>query len=106
MADLFSKVSELLSDPEAARKIQSIASSLSSPQSADTPSEEGSAPAAEGGDFSEALASLSGGMTASSHRRETDLLYAVKPYLRPSRAGKIDRALKAIRMIDLLSNLR
>lgn len=106
MSDLFSKVSELLSDPETARKIQGIASSLSSPQSVEESSEEDSSPAADGGGFSEALASLSNGMTASSHRRETDLLYAVKPYLRPSRAGKIDRALKAIRMIDLLSNLR
>lgn len=118
MADLFSKVSELLSDPRAAQKIQQIAASLSAGDSGETssvpedlpPSPEGSGegegalslPA--GGDF---LNSFSGIAHASSaHSRELALLNAVRPYLRASRADKIDRALKAIRVIDLLSNLR
>ena len=105
MPDLFSKVSELLSDPEAARKIQSIASSLSSSEGSSPAAASPGLPTEEGnGDLSGMLSGLTEGI--SSHRRETDLLYAVRPYLRPSRAGKIDRALKAIRMIDLLSNLR
>ena len=101
-----SKVSDLLSDPEAAQKIQSIASSLSAPEAspdAEVPSEP--AHVSDDGDVSGLLSAFSGG-GASLHRRETELLRAVQPYLRPSRAGKIDRALKAIRVIDLLSNLR
>ena len=105
MNDFLSKISEVMSDPEASRKIREIASSLSAG---------GSVP--EGPAVSEdASAELSvpdlssDGWTmpsASLHSRECALLSAVRPYLRSSRAEKIDSALRAIRIIDLLSTLR
>ena len=113
MSDLFSKISEILSDPEASRKIRQIADSISSNSS--VPPEEESQP-----DFSpaedasaepllpaltESLGSL-GTVSSGPHSRDLQLLQAMRPYLRSSRAEKIDSAMKAIRMIDLLSALR
>jgi hypothetical protein len=102
VSDLFSKVSELLSDPKAAGAIRQIAASVSSPEGGEADAEPvlpelPSEGAPSVGDLPFSL---------SSHRREVDLLNAMRPYLRASRADKVDRALKAIRMIDLLSNFR
>ncbi len=111
MPDLFSKISEILSNPESAQKIREIASTLSSsnppPQTEDFPesaSEDLPALPASGAlDFPDLLSGFSG---SGAHSRDLALLYAVRPYLRASRAGKIDNAIKAIRVIDLLSALR
>ena len=105
MSDLFSKVSELLSDPESARKIQSIAASLSGENSSPEPADTLPIPLSESGDSGEALP-LPSFDFSSSHSREVNLLNAIRPYLRASRAEKVDRALKAIRVIDLLSRIR
>ena len=107
MSDLFSKVSELLSDPEASRKIKSIADSLSG-ERGENPSAESSEdlplPLSEGTPLGGDLLSALG--PSPSHSREINLLNALRPYLRASRADKVDRALKAIRVIDLLSRIR
>ena len=105
MADLFSKVSELLSDPDSARKIREIASSLSGDSPGELPSEDASG--AE--EASVILPEGAGGLFPGGspfHSREVALLSALRPYLRTSRAGKIDRAIRAIRMIDMLSSFR
>ncbi len=110
MPDMFSKISEILSDPESARKIREIASSLSSssPESGGNevpPMEASDLPALSAGEpeVPDLLSGFSGG---GAHSRDLALLYAMRPYLRASRAGKIDNAIKAIRVIDLLSALR
>lgn len=104
MADLFSKVSEILADPEASRRIREIASSLSS---SDPPPSEGVSDPVSSPDPPSDSASLQSLLLgAGSHGREVALLRAVRPYLRASRAGKIDGAIRAIRMIDMLSSLR
>ena len=101
MSDLFSKVSELLSDPKAAGAIRQIAASVSSPEGGESDTESALPPPAP---ESSPLGDLP--FSLGAHRREVDLLNAMRPYLRASRADKVDRALKAIRMIDLLSNFR
>lgn len=104
MPDLFSKISEIMSNPEAAQKIKEIASSLASESSSSSlpPSEEGESVAASV-DPSPALNLFSG---ISAHSREVALLNAVRPYLRSSRAERLNGAIKAIRVIDMLSGLR
>lgn len=114
MADLFSKISEILSNPESAQKIREIADGLSgggsfpasgpaSPEPSEPSSEEvPSLPTMGSVDPIRLLSGFSGGV----HGRDLALLNAVRPYLRSSRAGKIDNAIKAIRIIDLLSALR
>ncbi len=118
MADLFSKVSEILSNPESAQKIREIAASLSSsaessepdrfPEDSDSPALPAVESSDRSGDGLLALSGLGSGLSSGfgSHSRELALLNAVRPYLRASRAGKIDNAMKAIRVIDMLSGLR
>lgn len=112
MADLFSKISEILSNPESAQKIREIASSISAGDSgsAESSSDLSSAVPAlapSDGDGFDVLGVL-GGLSSSggTHSRDLALLNAMRPYLRASRAGKIDNVIKAIRMIDMLSALR
>lgn len=110
MPDLFSKISEILSNPESAQKIREIASSLSSGESdggesvSALASEPASLPAADPIGSLGALSQLN--FSSGAHSRDLALLNAVRPYLRSSRAGKIDNAIKAIRVIDMLSALR
>lgn len=110
MPDLFSKISEILSNPESAQKIREIASSLST---GDAGSSEpvadiaASAPPLPSGDDMSFLSALTGFTSSGgAHSRDLALLNAMRPYLRASRAGKIDNAIKAIRVIDMLSALR
>lgn len=119
MSDMFSKISEILSNPEASRKIREIAASMasgpsSSGVSAEVPGEDPSIPAVAsevsppsgGGPSLPDLAGILGNGSSGAHSRDLALLNAVRPYLRASRAGKIDNAIKAIRVIDMLSGLR
>ena len=103
MSDMFSKISEILANPEASEKIREIAASLSSGNgssvSADLPSEGESSTAASLGALS--LPSASGGRD-----RELALLNAIRPYMRQSRVGRIDTAIRALRMLDMLRALR
>lgn len=114
MADLFSKISEILSNPESAQKIRELASGLSDSgsfsASAPEPTEPSDAslqdvPALPTGGSVDPV-SLFSGFSGGAHGRDLALLNAVRPYLRSSRAGKIDNAIKAIRIIDLLTALR
>ncbi len=114
MPDLFSKISEILSNPESAQKIREIASSLSSPSAGGNgvsseetpPSVSADAPALPSAPGFDSLDLFSGFSAGGAHSRDLALLNAVRPYLRASRAGKIDNAIKAIRVIDFLSALR
>ena len=49
---------------------------------------------------------LSNLQSGGSHSRDLTLLNAVRPFLRASRAGRLDSAVRAIRLIDMLSALR
>ncbi len=113
MPDLLSKISEILSNPESAQKIREIAATLSTESPSSPPSQEEDFPVSSVPD-APALptvspvdaVSLFSGFSGGAHSRDLALLNAVRPYLRSSRAGKIDNAIKAIRVIDLLSALR
>ena len=111
MDDLFSRVSEVLSDPQAAEKIRQVAASLSQGKELpDLPVDAAESAAGEGasssdvpGGIGKVLATLNGG---GKHGKEIDLLRAVKPYLRDSRAERVDGVIRAIRMLDMLSGLQ
>ncbi len=102
MSDLFSKISEILSNPEASQKIREIASSMSEGQTGTQTSDLPSVT----NEPSDPMALLSGLSGGGAHSRDLNLLNAMRPYLRSSRAAKIDSAVKAIRMIEMLSALR
>ena len=96
--DIFSGISKLLEDPEASKKIRELAGGLGGGSS------EESAPTSGSGDSAQ-IARLLGGMKMQNSR-EVVLLRAIAPYMRPSRAEKIQSAIKAIQVIGILNALQ
>ena len=122
MADFDDKLNSLLSNPDAMAQIMQLAQSLGGSGEAEPPPpppkvppvspSSGSMPPA-GGDL---LSALSGGMDSSlllklmplvqelgsqqnSHARQ--LLYALRPYLKPERQDKVERALQLARLFHI-----
>lgn len=105
MEDLEQKLHAILGDPEAMEGILSMAKSLGlgqPPEDAAEVSEENTASAEPAGSFSTGDLPFSVGdlLSAASQMngKEVALLNALKPFLHPSRQGKIDRAVKAARI--------
>lgn len=93
--DMFSKISQMLENPQSADVIKQIASSFS------TPSES----AAESESFEpEKLTAMMSG--AGKNDKNISLLRAIEPYMSGARANKIESAVKAIRIINMLSYLQ
>ena len=121
MAEFDEKLNSLLSNPEAMAQIMQMAQSLSGGQSQQTPpppppppSQQPSPPS--GGDVLSSLSSLTNnidpamltkllpliqeiGSQNDSNARQ--LLYALRPYLKPDRQEKIERALQLARLFHL-----
>lgn len=91
MSEFDDKLGAILNDPDAMGQIMALAQSLSQPRQ---PPQEGELPADCG--VSETAFSLPGG------GRDAELLAALRPYLRPERQRKLDRALELLQLIRLL----
>lgn len=108
MPDDFSeKVSKLLSDPEMAAKIAAVASSIggtgktASPETASDAEAAPSLPAS-----SSALPSFQPSAAApvfAPRSRNTELLMAIKPFLRAEKQKKIDTLVRAMSIAGLFS---
>ncbi|MCD8116100.1 MAG: hypothetical protein LUE21_03110, partial [Oscillospiraceae bacterium] len=108
-SDLGDKISAILSDPEQMEKITQMAKGLMGQTDA-RPAEE-AAPAADtatgglaalGGDtklLSALGSAFSGGQ--EKNNRSTALLMAMRPYMRPEKQEKLDRAMKIARMVHI-----
>ena len=99
---MMSKLSDILSDPDSAEKIKQVASSLFPDQSGTSSSEL----PAEGVGFDMAKISQAISGVSVQNSREVNLLRAIMPYMRQSRADKISSAIKAIQVINILSALK
>lgn len=99
---MMSQLTNILSDPDSAEKIKQVASSLFSGLSSG-----GDMPAnGPGLGFDmEKLSGIISGISAQNSR-EVNLLRAIMPYMRQSRADKISSAIKAIQVISILSALK
>lgn len=108
MDDLNSKLSSILSDPEAMREISALASSLG----ADTPGvhNDPQPPAHAARDSASALSMMSGLMPLLGSLRADDdttrLLEAIRPFLSDERRSKLDKAKKLLVMMRLMPMLR
>lgn len=94
MEDLESKISDILSDPDAMAGILSMAKSLGlgAPEPEETP---------ESSETDCGLSdTVSGLLSAAGHLngKQTALLQALRPFLKESRRKKIDRAIQAARI--------
>ena len=97
--ELGAMLQSVLSDPEQMAKISEMAQGLmgGAASSAETPP----APPAPAGDakvLSE-LGALFGGKTETS--RSTALLMAMRPYMKPEKQEKLDRAMKLSKMVRI-----
>ncbi len=123
MAEFDDKLNSLLSDPDSMAKIMQLAQSLSggdgaaSPQQQTPPQQTPPAPASGGG--GNPLSALTGGLDPAMLARllpvlqelnrddggaSRQLLYALRPYLRQDRQGKVERALQLARLIHIGKN--
>ena len=103
MDNMISRLSEILDDPEQAEKIKQIAASMMSHSSDDAIKPEITVPSESSAPISRSYEKL---FATVNYSKNANLLNAIKPYMRSSRAEKISSALKALEMIDLLSKLK
>lgn len=121
MSELEEKLNSILSDPEAMAQVMSLAQSLSAQTGGAAPSEAPSdvpvPPATDGGNdvsalLSRAVSSLDPELLrrllpvlSQLNREESSqsaaLLYALRPFLREDRRGKVERAVQLARLIHL-----
>jgi hypothetical protein len=112
--DMLSRISEILNNPEAADKLKQIASSLAGPGSQvsdKAASSDLALPEKTGNENTsglnlDKLTSAFSGFSNDSNDKNVVLLNAIRPYMRESRANKINTAIKAIQIINILSNLK
>lgn len=105
MEDLEEKIQTILSDPQQLQSILSFAQSLGispPPQPLENTASEPPQPSSAEADGN-ANAEFSAILSQVSHmdRRQEALLLALKPFLKPSRRQKIDRAVQAARFSHL-----
>ncbi|MEG1887656.1 MAG: hypothetical protein RR177_05955 [Oscillospiraceae bacterium] len=93
MDDMASKLSELLSDPQAVDKIRSMADSLFAPQNeSDEASSSSSFKLPENFDMG-AIMNIMGALNSAGSDPRAELLRALKPHLSSERSAKIDTAI-------------
>ena len=123
MAEFDEKLNSLLSNPEAMAQIMQMAQSLSSGQAQQPVQQPPQRPVQpppmqppSGGDIFSSLSGLTGGMDpamltkllpliqelgSQNDSNARQLLYALRPYLKPDRQEKIERALQLARLFHL-----
>ena len=129
MAEFDEKLNSLLSNPEAMAQIMQMAQSLSGGQAQQPPQQPlqqpvrpapppppAQAPPPSGGDLLSSLSGLTGGIDptmltkllpliqelgSQNDSNARQLLYALRPYLKPDRQEKIERALQLARLFHL-----
>ena len=129
MAEFDEKLNSLLSNPEAMAQIMQMAQSLSGGQAQQPPQQPlqqpvrpapppppAQAPPPSGGDLLSSLSGLTGGIDptmltkllplilelgSKNDSNARQLLYALRPYLKPERQEKIERALQLARLFHL-----
>ena len=129
MAEFDEKLNSLLSSPEAMAQIMQMAQSLSGGQAQQPPQQPlqqpvrpapppppAQAPPPSGGDLLSSLSGLTGGIDptmltkllpliqelgSQNDSNARQLLYALRPYLKPERQEKIERALQLARLFHL-----
>ena len=118
MAEFDEKLNNILSNPDAMAQIMQLAQSLGGGQPSPTPVQQAPPPAPppSGGDMLSSISGLMGSMDpamlakllplvqelggpADTNARQ--LLHALRPYLKPDRQEKIERALQLARLFHL-----
>lgn len=100
MDDLSSRISSLLSDPESMERIRNMAESvLGGAQTHEKTKEDTDL------DFSRLIPMISR-LKSPKNDKRTDLLLALRPHLSDERQRRVDKAVKILRVIDMLPILQ
>lgn len=97
MADMNEMLSGILSNPQAMESIMAMAKSLGQQQSQSAPAP--TPPGADPVQLMQSLLQLSRNM--SGDERQIALFQALKPFVRPDRAERLDRAIQVARISRL-----
>lgn len=107
------RVQEVLSDPESMQQIQELASMLSAEMGGSQPTqsdEPNGAPTADTPPTTDAptddfdvskVFKLVQLLNGASDSQDATLLLAIKPYLTPERQGRVDRAIRLMKVYDV-----
>lgn len=109
MDDLAEKISSVLSDPESMRQLGEIAGMLGLPPESAPQSDENSAPQQDMSGMPDIGAMISLASKLKDAGGDDDnirFLQALRPLLSEERRPKIDRAVKILRIINLLPAIR
>ena len=109
MDDLFSKISDVLKNPEALEQIKNLASGFgvgggNTDFHNDDDAEPVSSMGGLGGFSMDSIQKIMKG--SHSQSKNIALLHAITPYMRKERATKIDSAIKAIQVLSILNTLK
>lgn len=104
MDDINSKIAALLSDPDALENIRNMAGSLfgSAPDTQDELAKGGTMPDIDMGKLVGVLSQLKN----SGEDNRTRLLLALRPHLSARRQERVDRAVKILKILDMLPLLQ
>lgn len=109
MEDLAKQLSSLLDSPEGMDKIKALAESLLGGENADTPE----APASPAADIPalpaaelETFMKISRVLKSGKDDDRARLLLALRPHLSPERQLKVDKAVKLLKLVEILPLLR
>ena len=116
MSEFEDKLNSILGNPEAMAQVMNLAQSLNlgggggEPEGAPPPPDQGAPPPGGGGlgdllgqldpKLMERLLPLAGELAGGSDERLA-LLYALRPFLKPERRDKVERAVKTARLIHV-----
>lgn len=98
MDDLNEKLTQILNDPGSIQQIMQIANTLSGP-----PAEEGSGEASDSAAPPEMLSNISKALhqEEKKDKRRDALFQALRPYLRPNRLERLERAMQIAQLSHL-----
>ena len=101
--DLAARLEAVLSDPGQMEKIGQMAKGQMAPpdQESGKKTPERTAPDLDAGPDGRFLAGLGKAFTGGGRSRSAELLMAMKPYMRPEKQEKLDRAVRIARMVHI-----
>ena len=117
MSEFEDKLNSILGNPEAMAQVMNLAQSLNlgggggEPEGAPPPPDQGAPPPGGGGlgdllgqldpKLMERLLPLAGELAGGGNDERMQLLYALRPFLKPERRDKVERAVKTARLIHV-----
>lgn len=111
MEDMFSKMQELLADPESMKQLSELAQMLQSETDAapaPPPTEQTESAESGGMPFDPMMLMKMGELLGNARKSDenTALLLALRPHLRVERREKVDKAVRLLQLMNIFTSLK